>query len=134
MTLDPLPRRVLKCAGKTLAAGTLLALTSCLFSGIGNDSPFWIFGKSVEEKARDGAEEQRKQGSGPSAASSARTPDEAQREQLRRENERIQQELAERSRAQPQSGPPPSIGDELAALERALGKRSPSSEARPVHG
>ena len=90
--------------------------------------PFWIFGKSVEEKAKDEAEkEKNRAGSGPSGAQTALSPDEAQRAQLRRENERIQQELLERSRAQAPA--PSTIGDELAALERALGQASPSPEA-----
>jgi len=94
--------------------------------------PFWIFGKSVEEKVRDGAEKQRTQ-SGGSPGASARTPDEAQRAKLQRENERIQQELLERSKAQSQAAPATSIGDELAALERALAERTPApAPARDV--
>ena len=90
--------------------------------------PFWIFGKSVEEKAKDEAEKEKNRAvSGPSGAQTALSPDEAQRAQLRRENERIQQELLERSRAQAPA--PSTIGDELAALERALGQASPSPEA-----
>ncbi len=97
--------------------------------------PFWIFGKSVEEKAKDAAEKEKHRasgGSGPSGAQAVRTPDEAQRAQLRRENERIQQELLERSRAQAPA--PSSLGDELAALERALGQASSSPEAAGARG
>ncbi len=97
--------------------------------------PFWIFGKSVEEKAKDAAEKEKDQaggGSGPSGTQTARTPDEAQRAQLRRENERIQQELHERSRAQALA--PPSLGEELAALERALGQASTSPEGASARG
>ena len=89
--------------------------------------PFWIFGKSVEEKAKEASEEQRNPGTSSSAKTqntAPRTPDEAQREHLRRENERIQRELLERSQAAPPSTPNGSLSDELAELERLLEKRT----------
>lgn len=98
--------------------------------------PFWIFGKSVEEKAKQAAEEQSSQtgsSSGPERETAPRTPDEAQHARLLRENERIQQELLERSQSPSSSVAPGSLTDELAQLERTLSKRPGSQGTSGRH-
>ncbi|MFQ5513143.1 MAG: hypothetical protein ACE5FG_01805 [Myxococcota bacterium] len=96
--------------------------------------PFWIFGKSVEEKAAEQAEEQRRENG---RGGSAPRGDEAERERIRLENERMASELQERARAPEPSATPiapvGSISDEVAALERRLGGSSGASpRANPL--
>lgn len=95
--------------------------------------PFWIFGKSNEEKA-DKAAEDRAEENMQLEPGGPRTPDDAERQRVAAENDRIRREL-EQQRSAPQRS---SIGDELAALERALGNGSaaatpePQAQAAPV--
>lgn len=93
--------------------------------------PFWIFGKDVHEKA-DAAQRQE------TPARPPLTSDEAERQRLLAENERLRRELARPGGAQPPFGAAPtglapaiptgaptgtatSISQELVALERSLG-------------
>lgn len=110
--------------------------------------PFWIFGASLDEKAKKEAEKQRQGGT---AEQPALTPDERERERLRQENERLQRELTQQRGAAPSaaapvapvaSAPPArsqaaarpalqtaSIAAELAALERSLTQRAEPAPA-----
>jgi hypothetical protein len=114
--------------------------------------PFWIFGASLDEKAKKEAEKQRQGGT---AEQPALSPDERERERLRQENERLQRELTQQRGAAPSaaapvapvaSAPPAhsqaaarpalqtaSIAAELAALERSLTQRAePAPAPAPV--
>jgi hypothetical protein len=94
--------------------------------------PFWIFGKSISEKA-DQAVEQRESGQPEQSASEPSrpsTPDDLERERITRENQEMLQQLGRRQRAAG-SGGPQTIGDELAALERSLRGAAPEPEAAP---
>lgn len=83
--------------------------------------PFWIFGKSLEEKARDEAAEER------GGASPPPSPDEQERQRLHEENQRLQRELQGAPPTPPSATPveagsgASAIARELAALERSLG-------------
>ena len=82
--------------------------------------PFWIFGKSLEEKAAEAAEAQRSEQAAP-----GKTPDGIERDRVLRENERIEQELGERSRRTTSGAGSQarraSVAEEIAHLERELG-------------
>ncbi len=90
--------------------------------------PFWFLGKSLEEKADRAVERE-----GENAAEAAvpetppvSTPDDAERERLRRENSLLRDQLQHTQRAENQrSRALPSIGDELATLESSLAPSSP---------
>jgi len=89
--------------------------------------PFWIFGKSVEQTADQAAEERRNEPAG-SKSSSGTAPggsgrDQAERQRLAQENERLRSQLGQHAPA-PQATPSrtSSVREELAALERSLGK------------
>ena len=92
--------------------------------------PFWIFGRSVEEKADDQAEDRARELEGQPAQvrTSANPRDDAQRRRLEHENERIRSQLEQRQ----SSAGGGSIADELAALERSLGGSRPEPAARPT--
>ena len=81
--------------------------------------PFWIFGKSNEEKVEQAAAERAKEHH--TVDPGSRTPDDTERTRLAVENERIRRQLEQASAAPARSS---SISDELAALERSLGSRS----------
>jgi hypothetical protein len=93
--------------------------------------PFWIFGKSLGEKADQASQEQAS--GGPSGAGAPKGHDEREQQRLVNENQRLLEEL--RQRRETGSAPPPpssasgsgsgSIGQELAALQERLG-RSPA--------
>jgi hypothetical protein len=94
--------------------------------------PFWIFGKSLSEKA-DQAVEQRESGqpeSNGSDQSRPATPDDLERARISRENQEIMEQLGQRQRAA-RGGESQSIGDELAALERSLGTVPSEPQATP---
>ena len=94
--------------------------------------PFWIFGKSLSEKA-DQAVERRESGqpeSDDSGQSRSATPDDLERARISRENQEIMEQLSQRQRAA-RAGEPQSIGDELAALERSLGKVPSEPQTAP---
>jgi antitoxin component YwqK of YwqJK toxin-antitoxin module len=94
--------------------------------------PFWIFGKSVSEKA-DRAVEQRESGQPePSGSEPPRPsgPDDLERHRVARENQAMLEQLGQRQQAA-ESRAPQSIGEELAALERALRPAPPQPEAAP---
>ncbi len=93
--------------------------------------PFWIFGKSVSEEADQAAEERTMPDPKPDLPERSSHPqDVAQRSRMQRENA----ELAEQLR---QQAPPvahsagDSIHDELAALERSLGRGTPQPGVTP---
>jgi hypothetical protein len=96
--------------------------------------PFWIFGKSLSEKA-DQAVEQRESGQ-PEESSSGNarpsSPDDLERARIERESQEMLQQLGQRQRAT-EPGGQQSIGDELAALERSLRglPSQPQPEAAP---
>ncbi len=91
--------------------------------------PFWIFGKSVEQKADEASQEQRS-GNGTSSSSSSgsgvpRTQDDLERARLERENALLLDEMARhasRTTVEPEAAPM-SIAQELAALR---GRREPA--------
>jgi hypothetical protein len=93
--------------------------------------PFWIFGQTIGEKADEAKKEQSEpKASAPSRT--VRTQDDAERDRLVRENEALRRELEDRAAppaAEPvtRAAPRTSIGDELAALERSLDRRSTTS-------
>jgi hypothetical protein len=98
--------------------------------------PFWFLGKSLEKKADDEAKEQwdKAQGAVEPSAPRANTPDDVERDRLARENQALRDQLQQRAGAAnappPVSAAPqaraasPRISDELAALERSLGRRA----------
>jgi len=102
--------------------------------------PFWFLGQSLEDKADEEAKEQMdkaQQGTSPTTGR-ANTPDDVERNRLSQENQALRDQLQQRANAPSAappvaSGPPgtrvaqaPRISDELAALERSLGKRGGS--------
>jgi hypothetical protein len=97
--------------------------------------PFWIFGQTLGQKADEAKREQ----SEPKASAPVRThtPDDAERDRLMRENENLRKELEQRAAAPVEAqkaAPRAAIGDELAALERSLDRRSvatPPVQAAP---
>ncbi len=129
------PGRAQVCPARRSQLAQPIQLTDCFTSGIGNDYPFWIFGKNVHEKA-DKAEGEETPGR------PLLTTDEAERQRLVAENDRLRREL---ERGPPAGGGPVvgsggsdgpgvsrSIAQELAALERSLGAGTPAPEAAPV--
>ena len=102
--------------------------------------PFWFLGKSLGDKADDEAKEQMdkaNQGTDPTTGR-ANTPDDIERNRLADENQALRDQLQQRAAAPapPVSGAPstrvaqaPRISDELAALERSLGKRAGATGA-----
>jgi len=101
--------------------------------------PFWFLGKSLTDKADDEAKDQMdkaNQGTNPTTGK-ANTPDDVERNRLANENQALRDQLQQRAAA-PEATPPVAsapgtrvaqsarISDELAALERSLGKRSNS--------
>jgi hypothetical protein len=97
--------------------------------------PFWIFGKSVTEKADKAKEEQKQPRARDEADFELSAPpthpsDTAEYNRVREENARMAEQLRERT-AQPAPAPQPArssaIRDELAALERSLGGGHPSA-------
>jgi hypothetical protein len=96
--------------------------------------PFWIFGKSVQEKAAEEAGQQGPEGA--QATAGRQHGDGAERERLRRENQEMERELRERSQNRATSGSAAvdrslSIAEELAQLERQVadsGRAGPSPE------
>jgi hypothetical protein len=102
--------------------------------------PFWIFGKSVREKADQAQRQSSSQGP---SAEPALTPDERERARLSAENDRLRRELEKQAGAPPAVSAAPTsapysptrrglIGAELAALERELGARAPAREPAPA--
>jgi len=104
--------------------------------------PFWFLGKSLADKADDEAKEQldkANQGTDP-VSGRANTPDDVERNRLAEENQALRDQLQQRASA-PAAVPPVGsapgtrvaqsarISDELAALERSLGKRSGGAAA-----
>ena len=79
--------------------------------------PFWIFGKSLDQKAEQAAQERENAGE----HGTKPRGDGAERERLRLENERMEQELKRRAgaaeAAQRRPGSSGSLAEELAALE-----------------
>jgi hypothetical protein len=109
--------------------------------------PFWIFGKTLSQKA-DQAVKERDQQSKPDPKQAERVKtaqDQAQAARLERENEAMREQLRrqtqapaprasepEREASAPREGTPAgsqALRDELAALERSLGQRSPAPGA-----
>ncbi len=88
--------------------------------------PFWFLGQTLGEKADEARKEQAEPKA--SAPPRVRTPDDAERDRLVRENEALRRELEDRAAPAPESvtrpAPRAAIGDELAALERSLQRRS----------
>ena len=99
--------------------------------------PFWFLGQSIGDKADEKAKEQMdkvNQGTDP-ATGRANTPDDVERNRLAEENQALRDQLQQRASA-PAAVPPVGsapgtrvaqsarISDELAALERSLGKRT----------
>jgi hypothetical protein len=97
--------------------------------------PFWIFGKTLPEEADEAAEERSMPDPEPELVERSRHPqDVAQRSQTERENA----ELAEQLRRQAPPAPlhasaSGSIHDELAALERSLGRGPSVPGVQPRH-
>ncbi len=105
--------------------------------------PFWFLGQSLADNADEEAKEQMdkaNQGSDPTTGR-ANTPDDIERNRLADENQALRDQLQQRAAA-PLAAPPgtrvasaPRISDELAALERSLGKRAgavtPNAGAAP---
>ena len=128
------PGRAQVCPARRSQLAQPIQLTDCFTSGIGNGYPFWIFGKNVHQKA-DRAE------SGETPERPPLTTDEAERQRLVAENERLRRELERgppagggsvlRSARSGRSGASGSIAQELAALERSLGA-TPAPEAAPA--
>jgi hypothetical protein len=100
--------------------------------------PFWIFGKTVEQKADQAAEERQTQNAEEKlkeqAAQKPRTGrDRAEQQRLSSENERLKEQLAQRAAApQPARARMPSVREELAALERSLGKSAVAGATAPA--
>jgi len=97
--------------------------------------PFWIFGKTLEQKTDEAAEERKNENveekAKQKAAQGGTGRDKAERQRLAQENEKLKEQLGQRAAA-PQAARPrtPSVREELAALERSLGKTStPSATA-----
>jgi antitoxin component YwqK of YwqJK toxin-antitoxin module len=98
--------------------------------------PFWFLGQSIGDKADEEAKEQMDkatQGTNPTTGQ-ANTPDDVERNRLANENQTLRDQLQQRA-AQPVTPPAVAaaptrvtqnarISDELAALERSLGKRT----------
>jgi antitoxin component YwqK of YwqJK toxin-antitoxin module len=88
--------------------------------------PFWFLGKSLEEKADD-AKAERQLPKPTTGKAQPHTADDVERDRLMRENETLRQELERRAQPTTQApapAPRAAIGDELAALERSLQRRS----------
>ncbi len=99
--------------------------------------PFWIFGRSNSEKADKAVEEREnpRVSAADPLTSLPRTPDDAERVRVATENERLRQELMQnaRDRNPARQGPDQvSIGDELAALQRALEHQRRSGAADDI--
>ena len=90
--------------------------------------PFWIFGKSIEQKADKAAQEQRSE-TGSSAPAVPLTQDDLERARLERENSLLRDEMARQGHgpALTPEAAPMSIAQELAALR---GRREPGERAR----
>jgi hypothetical protein len=90
--------------------------------------PFWIFGKTLEQKA----EQATGTGGAPGSATSStgppnelpQTADEIERDRLQRENEELQRALQRQAERPPAPRPEQSIADELAGLRASLDQRS----------
>jgi antitoxin component YwqK of YwqJK toxin-antitoxin module len=95
--------------------------------------PFWIFGKSIQEKADKAAQEQpqSESRSGAPERSAAATPDDLEQRRVARENDEMLRQIRERGHAA-ESRAPTSIGEELAALERSLQRTAPEPQATPA--
>ena len=99
--------------------------------------PFWFLGKSLTDKADGEAKEQMdkaNRGTDP-VTGHANTPDDIERNRLADENQALRDQLQQRAAAAPPVASAPGtrvaqnarISDELAALERSLGKRAGST-------
>jgi hypothetical protein len=95
--------------------------------------PFWIFGKSLHEKAeKEQASMSAPGGSGVSSGSQpALSPDQLEQERLSRENARLEEELERASRGAAPRDPEGSISKELDELRQTVARRSPPSGATP---
>ena len=105
--------------------------------------PFWFLGKSIGQEADQAKQQQMEPKPDASARPAPSGPDDVERDRLVRENEALRQELENRAQPAPTvaaaDAPHAAIGDELAALERSLARRTsptPSSSAptagRPI--
>jgi hypothetical protein len=96
--------------------------------------PFWIFGKSLHEKAEK--EQASMSAPGGSAASSgsqpALSPDQVEQERLSRENARLEEELKQASHGPALRDPEGSISKELDELRRVVARSGPSEATPPV--
>jgi hypothetical protein len=100
--------------------------------------PFWIFGKTISEKA-DKALEEQKNPKDEAEFELSRPPtdpgDSAEYQRVREENARLAEQLRQRAGPPapvPQTPRQSSLRDELAALERSLGAGHPSAGAGSV--
>jgi hypothetical protein len=99
--------------------------------------PFFFLGQTLGEKA-DEAKKAQMEPKPQAAAQTVHTADDVERDRLMRENEALRKELEQHAQSTPPvsaapSAPHAAIGDELAALERSLNRRNPSTaQASPA--
>jgi hypothetical protein len=98
--------------------------------------PFFFLGQTLGEKA-DEAKKEQMEPKPEAPAHAVHTADDVERDRLVRENEALRKELEQRAQSTPAvsaapSAPRAAIGDELAALERSLDRRNPSTAPAPA--
>ncbi|MCP4005320.1 MAG: hypothetical protein GY725_14100 [bacterium] len=98
--------------------------------------PFWIFGKTIHEKADESQadRENPRTEAAPESGVYSPTPDDAERARIVRENERLKDELVNRARERNPARREPgmnSIEAELAALQASLERRRSGEASSP---
>lgn len=94
--------------------------------------PFWLLGKNLEEKTDSAVEREAQKGREPTRPEmpAVQTPDDVERERLRRENAELRDQLRRQPESAPRAQARLSIADELAALEQVVGApRTPGSRS-----